>query len=467
MLKNRFIEQFRSVWERDLKEFEHYLYRLYGEHKIALKVYNYIKNQFPKCSPQNLNRSVAYARIFDDEPYNSAKISDALYQLNKIIEEFFLWQRVRKHSHKKEFILMSAYHERNLYRLAERHLLKIQGKAQREMKQSNNLEVLNLLLIYDLHYYSQRFENQRERSELMSKMMRLLDLFYFISKFRYSLEIMNQSKILAGNSPIKLLEESLSLAQEKEIQDNFYIQLYSSVLDLMESNEETSFLSVKRSLIKPLQLLSEREQFLILLYLINFAARKIREGKEEYYKYAFELYKIAIKNKLLLIDDYFDETPFFNILNIGCALNELSWTKKFVGEWSQYLADEIRSDALQLGNIRIYFAKGEYEKVVQIGSKIKSRNIYLTLQTKGLLLMAYCELDKDEDAENLCNSFYKLLLRKKLLNQDFKSAWLNLIKAVKQLLYSTHTKNEAEWDSYLESLGPIVQKKWLKEFIHK
>ena len=103
-------------------------------------------------------------------------------------------------------------------------------------------------------------------------------------------------------------------------------------MKLIRDKSEASYAELK-SFIQKEQGHERIEKLSVLLYLLNFAINKIRQGNNAYFDEFFDLTQIGINQTLFTASGYFPTDTFMNIVNLGSHLQKNEWVKKFVNDW--------------------------------------------------------------------------------------------------------------------------------------
>ena len=114
----------------------------------------------------------------------------------------------------------------------------------------------------------------------------------------------------------------------------------------------------------------------------------------------------------------------------------------------------------------LYFAKGEYQKVINMLSQIQYTDAFYQLDAKKVLAKAYYELDEMETLQLLTESFSILLYRHKNIAAQHLDLYKNFNNVLKKLIGSAST-SKVKMKKLLEEIQtkPIADKTWIVEKI--
>jgi len=189
---------------------------------------------------------------------------------------------------------------------------------------------------------------------------------------------------------------------------------------------------------------------------------KINNGELKYFKNQFVICKKKLKQNL--VSDMMEHSSsnasiFREYIVIGLHVNQYKWVEMVIKKYSPMLPEDIREDEYALALVRLYFAKKEYQKVIEITDNFKIKNTIHYLDSVGLKLMSLYELKKYEECFLGIDRTKHFLMNNKLKTsgiaynleqyQDFIDIFSKLLnyrtnpfnKDINSLLYDTEKSN--------------------------
>jgi hypothetical protein len=165
---------------------------------------------------------------------------------------------------------------------------------------------------------------------------------------------------------------------------------------------------------------------------------------------------------------------FKNIVTVSTTIGALDWTRAFITEYQNYLAEESKEDMLAYAWSLIAFKEKTYDKALKSVSQVSQKNIFLALSIRRLQLKIYFEQKEWEVLLSSINSYRVYLHRLNRLSSRHKEVntlFLNLLSAlcrvqtnqtepkkimtIHQEVVQTSLLPERTW--LLEKLGEIKQ----------
>jgi len=193
----------------------------------------------------------------------------------------------------------------------------------------------------------------------------------------------------------------------------------------------------------------------------NYCIKRINNGDAKYLNELFDLYKIEIKEEIILENGKIPPSTYKNIVTLGLHLQQFAWTKQFINDYKTHIASVFAEDVFHYNLARLFFAKKEYKHVVFELNAVRFSEKFLALDTRVLLAQAYYELDEIDVLYSLLDSFYAYLKRKKNIAYH-QAHYLNFVSLLKKMIrLLPQEKKKKEQLLELINRQKMVEKKWL------
>ncbi len=464
MKKTKFLLLLSTLTTKELKSFEGYLKGLNPDQTYWLEVFDYIKGYAEQWQSEELDKAYVLEHVFKGTGYNRKKLSNYLSGLNKVLEEFLRWQKIK--NGKKTFdikkMMIAIYKERNRDELFFKSIDKANDFVLEETPDMwTPLKLLQLR--HEVLFTNKTNKQKIEAEPILAELMEQVDRFFINAKLRYSWEIYNRKNV---HNPVAIpnwLLEYLQSAQIQKIESNQLSSYYLQILKFIQIRDRNNYLIVKDLLLNEEINFSKRDQLIILQILLNFCVKEIRTQNLSYAEDYFNLFIHGLDTEILLVDGTMSSTLFINFITLSCHLNKLDWANQFIEKYSYLLPKKERTSVLNLSHATIFFEKEQFDKVLGIIRKLKFIDFTFVLNARTLLIKSLVELKENKRIiESECRSFEQYLRRDAKLNPATITAFQNFLKVVKMLcLYkSINTQNI---HTFLNANPPIVYLSWLKK----
>lgn len=396
--------------------------------------------------------------------YNRAKYNRLLSDTVKKLEHFLVIDKFNQQVNVKHAYQLEIMNERNL----DKHVPEMLSLAYRKHKEQP--------LRHDAYYHTEfmlqqqrnlHLENKDQRSaeKNLQDVTHSLDVYYCYQKLKYSAAMLHYKNFLSIENENPLLSEVLTLVENSSYNIPA-VQIYRHIiLSFTEAENETHYKTLKELITKNALLFPLEELKAMFVFAMNYCINCINYGKAEYLQEVLELYKYALKNELLLEDGYLSQWDYKNIITVALRLKDYKWAEKFLSEYKNKLPKADRSNAYTFNQARYYFAINKYERVLQLLQDVKYNDIFYQLDSKTTLLKTYYELGEWQPLYSLKDSFRVMLRRKKLISQQQKENYMNLLK-LSMKLFKLDVKNKASGTALhkqIQTTQNVADKTWLLE----
>ena len=424
-MKNDFTNLLTAVEPKEQEAFHHYLQCFYGNQKAVLSIFDTVV--------QSLGNGKQPDEIQSLYSHNKNALN-ALSDLKKWLLEFLALQEIRNNSTESKFLILEALRKREMYDAFYQKSKQIMHDLDKQ-KSPDLWHLFWKVRLSHISYFSTTLDKLQDYQADMHQLLYDLDGFYMAAKLKYSAELYSRSTILQEQYDIQLLDDILILIENDNPTHAIVKDFYLPMLEMAKDQSELAFLKLKSFLInayehEPIERLS------VLLYLLNFAISRSRNGNNLYVQESFDLFQIGLNQSLFIASGYFPIETFLNITNIGCHLQKYDWLKRFVNDWSTYLPPNEKEEMVSFALARIAFEEKDYDKVIILLQKVDFKNFSITLNVRLLLIRAYYEQRVPDNSLILdySNALYLYIYRNKNMGSALKTSALNFVKIFRPLV---------------------------------
>lgn len=438
--------------------------------KKLVSLYNILQKQHPDFGAKSMDKAQLFKKLYPDKVFDDKWMRNLMAALCKQVEQFLVHQRLESDDILSAQLLGKEYLERHEGDWHEKQVGEIINKL--EAKKAKETE--DFLLLGQLHaelYERPQSTKLKSSQALLLAADRYLDCFYGLHKWRCVTELNERQLILPEGAPPTW--NIPQLEQQTQHLDIPALRIYKKRLDLTKSPSMEGYLHLKTAVFAKFEYMSEKDKKLLLYYLINAAISLWIKGFVQIMGELLELYQMGIKEGLLINYGRLSETTFSNIVTTGNSLQQFDFTKRFVNEYSDKLAHEMREDGRIWATAHTLFKQHDFEKSIILLSTHKFTNHRFALEGKILLMEAYFEACKNDDSYLLFlldfgEAFRKYIHRDKLLSEGRKTAYLNFVKYTTTLMKNRIEKKwEEKWlENFEEQINQeefIQGKQWILE----
>lgn len=460
MLKSRLIQVLRTFNKKEFRDFNKWVNSpFHNQREDVIALYTYLLTNNQLFEDGLLDKALVFSKIYPNEEFDDSKMRQVMHFLFKAVEEFLFFQKESANEIKRKLSLLKTYKERKL----DKSFLKIQKDISSYFSRAENPSENDLLNKYHFQKEVVDFNSKIKRSQELN-LQELTDTYdeaFITEKLKHACLVLSHQRVFNKNYNIGLLSEILEFSEKTNLLDNPRIGIHYYLYKILNNNQVDDFYTLKRYLneIKSIPIAEVRDAY---LHSINFCISQMNTGNEIFINEAFELYKNAIEKKIIIEKNILSRWAYRNTISIALRLKEYDWAENFIENYNQYLEEEYRESFLYYNYAKLYYAKKDYTKVMDLIQKYEFNDVLINLDAKTMLLKIYYESDEFKVLESLLESMRAFIQRKKILGYH-KELYKNIVKYAKKLLkvnpYSKAQKEKLKAE--IEAAKPLTEKAWL------
>ena len=462
MKTSKLIRNLQLLSKEEMKQLRPFLQSpYYNTNSKIVKLYRVLFLHHPEFKSPKLAREKVFEKVFPGRNYAHQQLLNLMSEFNQLLQQYLIIKTLEKKEIMQEKLLLKAYAERpgcydtfiKKYKLLNKKLDEMPYRDEVYFQEKKELN----LLFYG--HPDSRLQKQDQGT-----------LAAAVKNFEAYTELATIKLQCAQNARINTIVEGKkeTVPNPISVQENALFQFYRA-LELFQRNEDTKHFEVLFSSFESsinLMRTEDRKSFLTIL--LNFCTRKTNSGQSQFFKPAFELYKLGLAYDCLLRYGKITETTFHNIASLGAMLKEFDWTEKFMENYKDLLGAKVKADALALGYGFWYFEQKKYNDALD-ALQHTFREPLDVFKSKSLVIRCWFErwLEDEGYFELLLaqlEAFEKFTRRDYALKPKLRENFLRFIAYTKKLTLSWWDKNAVQkLNQEMEGPTNVVFKKWLLE----
>lgn len=396
---------------------------------------------------------IVYREVFDHLPMPKDVLkknerdwlNKNLNKLMRMAELFLSIQNLKKSNEHKCDLLYPELLKRKQYQSFQQHIKKSNAALDRQVKggayyiQKYKTETI----IFKYLHQSGRLSKEDNLQNLIQN----LDMYYALEKLGLERTALSM-KYLSRESEYDLssMDATVPLLNLPKYANHPLITFYRANITLMKTESEIAYYDL-------LNLLSESESAVpvdalkgFYTTLTNYCTRQIKNGKSEYEKKMFDLYK-TMDEKKLLIDKNLNIIKFKNIFTVSCRVGEYEWAKDVFERYSQYIKHEIKGKVVLFNEGTLAFYQKDYDTAHKYFAELnqahnKINNVY-DINVRTLILK--CLYEKGQYSSSTMQYFRsaKTFFKKnKSLSEKDKIGYPNFVEILINLYRIRHNEGK-------------------------
>ncbi len=465
MNNSRLIEILRVFNKKEIRNLRKWVNSPIGnQREDVVLLFDYLLKNERYQENIGLSKTDIFEQVYNNLRYDDAKMRQLVFFGMKALEEYVIYQELRKDEIKARIALANFYRERNLDKAYQKNF-KTLVKLQVEHPYRNCDFLKNEYLLQEEEYIASS-RSKRSISLNLQEVSDSLHQTFIAEKLRQSYLMLAHQSVYQTDYKIGLIDEILKeVAENEELLNTPAIALYYYGYKTNTEKENPShFVNLKANIFKHGYLFPRGELRDISLMAINYCIGQMNRGKDEFIRESFELYKEGFDKKLFLNNNLVSRWTFLNVVLNAIKLKEFSWAENFINENQIYLEDKYRESFINISFAIFYYQKRDFSKAMNYLLQYEHDDLTINLRAKNILLKIYYEEDEIVALESLLGSMRTYLSRKKIMGYH-KDNFKNIIQLTKKLLkvkpYDQTQKDKLK--ALIEEANPLTtdDRNWL------
>ncbi|MGH1338206.1 MAG: hypothetical protein ACRBFS_18935 [Aureispira sp.] len=415
-----------------------------------------------KLTPKTTATKAAYTHVYGKLPYEDKKWKKLMNLCVQLLEKFIHFSAQKKSTFSKQKALIAFFQQHNLNKYAQQYLKKTQASQAKEV-------LLN----------RQHFQRQYELEELIfehqtttraSKTTNLQSIFdchylaFILNTLNYACEAMTHQRLYKSTYDIPLLDPILSDIESGKYAQIPSVQLYyHAFMALKTPQEETHFEVLQTLMFQHYDVLTPKEMKSLYLIAINYCVRQLNNGAEKYVRAVFDLYQYGLEHRILIENNLLSRFTYKNIIAAAIRLKEYAWVRPFIATYTPLLEDMYQKPYALYAKAKLHFSQGDFDTTLELLTQVEFDNLFLSMDSKTMLLKIYYERGHFEALDSLLTSFNRFLQRKSILAYQRK-IHKNMIKLTTKLVHLPLLDNQVKIEQLRQEIietNPLTEKPWL------
>lgn len=457
-MKNRKIVQaLAKLNKQELLRFQVFLESPYfNVNKDVLALYNHIhfglsKNHLDKM-PEDMD---TWQLMFPGKPFDSRRFNLLFFYLSNQFDRFISQLEYEKLNFFKEKLKCEI-----LGNIGIRDWQRERIKLNMQSLEADNDYSSNILL------YKYFISKLKEKIITGSTSIKYLKMYYVLEKLDVNITLLGAKKMYQLEEEIKFLDYIKVLLNEEYVNEYPSINIYNKITQaLLEESDTNYYFSFRKLMNEKINFFSHKMRKEIYTLAVSYCISQVNQSRTEFNREVFELYRESVEGRYILENNEISVSDYRNIVVLALRVREFEWTENFIENYQKYINPKFRDNAVYFSLARLEINRENYEKVLDYLQLINYEDVWYQLGARTMQMAAYYKLGEFDALESLLNAYKMFITREKSLTKDRKSAYLNLIKYTKKLLYLLPNQKDkiSKIRKDIEANKLIVNKSWLLE----
>ncbi len=461
MQHSKLITALRACQKNELTVLRRFVASPYFNRREELSVLlEYLLRHWPDFV--NVKRQAAFQAAFPNQAFDEKQCRYLLSDLTQLIETFWAVEKWKQSDRQSDLALLESASERQ----SEKTYRKVNRRLAHELSEPET--IVDSRFFLDQLHWSEASEKHFARSRVrqfddsVQRASDNLDRYYFLQKLKFACGMVARQAIFKGDYDLGLSEHWIAHLAEKNFLDTPVIRLYFTVFQALQyEQDESHFLALRDLLLTgETAVFSQPDLEEVFRAAINYCARKIRQGREDYAEKALELYTEGLKKQAFFDDGFLSPWTFTNVVKLSLRLKRYDWVEQFIREYAPQLPVDFRENALHYNLAELFYYTQRSDEAQQHLIKVAYSDLNYYLGARVMLAKIYHESGDTEPLLSLLAAFMIFLKRNKQISSDLKQTYLNFCDILFQLI-RRHPKKMAALGETIRTTSLLTDRSWL------
>lgn len=435
----------------------------HNQRQDVVKLFDYMVKLSARADG-SYDKELAWKAIFPNQPYDDAFMRQVMYFLLRAIEEYLVFTDFTSDRVQYQISLTRIYRKRKLEKsYKQAHRLGAENLESQPLR--NTYYFLNKFFL-EQEEYEQKLTVTQNAPVNLQEVADALEQWFVMEKLLIVNAMLAHHKVYQkANYDTGLLNEVLGYAGIQPMLKEAAIASYYYAYMAITNPNEIQYFEHLETLIheKSAELFTIPETRNLYLTALNYCVAKINQGRLDFAKRAFVLYRKGLETQVLLENDTVSRYTFGNAVGAALRTNEFDWAETFIRDFQHHLDEKERNSIVNFNLSRMYFEKGDYSKAQDLLMQFEYDDMLFNLIAKTMLLKIYHSQEEFDAFESLLESMRTYLQRKEALDPARKTAYKNMISLMKKLLHlNIFSKVQREkFRELVMKTNPLAEREWL------
>lgn len=461
--KSKLIKLLIKLDAKTVKAFKAYYKQLGNSERDAFLILEHLLSYYPEFDSPNLLQDVAFKKIFGKAvAYDYRKLMKGVSQVHVDLKQYLVNKMVAEDESLNNFLLAKVYTK---YDLPHERQLLIDKQLPPKITPNHPDDFFNLLQWEDLSFFSEGSAKKQPNQQGITRAMTALDWYYLGHKLKYACEISTQKRLYNLAYTINFEASITTFCQKNFNTLPLYHKTYFTAWQLNYAPNTELFARLKTIYFTHYKSFPSADQLYLLTHLLNFSIAQIRKKVPNAMTDTFDIYRFGIENQILIINNFFIDSHFINLIIISSVLQKFNWIEKLLSDKLGVLVKANSPSTYNIAMARLNFAKSNFKECLSFLIDINYKIFEHSCKARSYQIACAYELKADFlIIESHCKSFENFLRRNATKHPKGATAYLNFINLVRQLNKINPNKNKLK--ASFNKASPISFYEWLEQKIN-
>lgn len=436
MEKSKLVHFISLLPPKALKDFKAYLATPYfnARESLVILMEELEKAYILRTRPGS--KTDIYKAVYGDKPLNEASLKTSMTQLLGLLLDFMAFRRFQK-----DKIGKNRYILQHLNQLGEsKHFPKYYANAEKDILKAEletadrNYELM--LLEEEFNTFNSQQPGRAPDDQLLKGAEHLRTSF--LSRLmRYYLRAVSRASSFKKPASSPLTQTVLDFLNTHLSEQPATTQIYYLLARTHENPSDLqSFSDAKALLSASWDSIAWVEAHELYTSALNFAARQLNNGNQDFLKVVFNLYEEMLTHGLITRGGKISAWHFKNMVNVGLRMGEFSWADDLINTWRDKVDPDHAKNAFHFSHGMLRYYQRQFESAARHFNEVlvDYKDIFYALNSRGYLLQIFYETGDIRSLEANAHSFRMFLDRNTEISAEKRSQYIAFLNHLRKLV---------------------------------
>lgn len=476
------LEKFTKKELKGLRDFVSCRY--FNTDQYVVKLLEVLENELTgKSAMDETIQAQIHTRVFGKKQKatlnkkQKATFNAKMNALTRLAERFLTVEALEDDEAYKSDLLLKKLLEKRQSRLFDRQINKLQKNRTERRGTDYHNRVFKILRNELQHIY---LKGKIGKTDNLNEQNQQLDLYYLLHKLGLMLTAYElQGKYTSKYYDFLDAQITNNLIKNKENAKHPLVSMYHAAINLSRDQNQITYDRLFDLFDEYEVAIPVNTRHFFYVVLTNFCAAEIKKGNTEYYKQAYELYRMMDSKNLLLENNIMPPGKLKNIVSTAGRVGQHTWAEKMIEKYTPHVNKNMREDIYNFNLGAIAFYQKNYDATKEYFSKINNRiNPIYDISLRIITAKYTYELSRNDNKKYdtysytlpRLQSYEGYISESKSLKKNDKESHKNFMRMLINLYRIKHSEGKMTLKKVKEKLTATTQisnKDWLQEKIYE
>ncbi len=436
----------------------------FNQREDVVRLLDHLESSFEKGEAR-LERSFVFKKVFPEAAeFDMQQLRYVASFLLGILRQWLAVEEMRADGSKEQVYLQKALKRLGAEELRLRELPDALARHESMERRDANHFRQHFQLLFD--ECDAELKQNRANEQRLGPLIRAMTISNVASLLGMGCTVRTAENFSGKRTEVPLLDSAVAHVEAGNFHEIPVVMAWFHTLRCLESSEnEADFAALKQILLCSKGQFSTSEFGELHIAAINFCIRRANQGRKDFLREAFDLYKSGFDSGALLDNGRLSKYTYKNAAILGTHLGEFDWVDRFLVDFKPFLPLNDRENLFALSKAKASFQQKKYDDALLLLQEVAlAEEPLYNLDARRMLVRIFYEQGSFDALESQLDSYSAYLRRHKEVGYH-RENHLHFITWIRRLvradLRSAAVKARLR-EKLLREIS-VLEKEWLLE----